>query len=224
MSVKTATVIGATGLIGGHLVQQLQLDPQVETIRVLVRRPVQIGGPKIVFKLIDFNDTESYKLGIDGSDVVFCAVGTTQKKVKGDREAYYKVDYDIPVRAARFCKEVQCFNFVFVSSIGADPHSKNFYLKLKGDVEEAIKDLKIPSTSAFRPSLLLGERKEHRAGEQFAQAGAQVFSFAMLGKLRKYKPIQASQVAKAMVHAAKNGLFGFHPYEYDQILNLAKST
>jgi uncharacterized protein YbjT (DUF2867 family) len=162
MSAKTATIIGSTGLIGSYLLKHLKKHDSFSTIRLLVRRPVQNDHPKVQVKLIDFNDHESFKLGIDGSDVVFCAIGTTQAKVKGDKEAYRKVDYDIPVKAARFCKETGCSQFLLVSSIGADSKSKNFYLQLKGEVEDAIKQISLESVSIFRPSLLLGNRKETR--------------------------------------------------------------
>ena len=100
---KTATVIGATGLIGGHLIQLLQDDPDFETVRAIVRKPIAFDHQKTELKLVNFDDYESVKLAIDGSDAVFCAIGTTQKKVKGDKDAYRKVDYQIPVNAARFC-------------------------------------------------------------------------------------------------------------------------
>ena len=141
MSDRTATIIGATGLIGNYLLQQLIQDESFNTIRLLVRRPFKNENSKVEIKLIDFNDHESFKLGIDGSDVVFCAVGTTQKKVRGDKEAYRKIDHDIPVNAARFCKETGCNTFLFVSSVGADAKSKNFYLQLKGEVEDEIKKI-----------------------------------------------------------------------------------
>ncbi|MFN2439722.1 MAG: NAD(P)H-binding protein, partial [Chitinophagaceae bacterium] len=108
MNGTTATIIGSTGLIGNYLLQQLINDKGFDTIRLLVRRPVKNENPKVEIKLIDFNDHESFKLGIEASDVVFCAVGTTQMKVKGDKEAYRKIDHDIPVNAARFCKETGC--------------------------------------------------------------------------------------------------------------------
>lgn len=102
---RTATVIGATGLIGSHLVELLQDDPYFSTIVVLSRRPVSFDHPNVQLLVIDFADTVAFKTAIAGSDAVFCAVGTTQKKVKGDKAAYRKVDYDIPVNAARFCAE-----------------------------------------------------------------------------------------------------------------------
>lgn len=224
MSVNTATVIGATGLIGSHLVRLLQEDDDFKTIRLLVRHPLKKPIAKAEVKLIDFNDVESFKLGIDGSDVVFCAVGTTQKKVKGDKQAYRKVDFDIPVSAARFCKETQCFNFIFVSSIGANANSSNFYLKLKGETEDAIRAINVPSTSAFRPSMLLGDRQEKRTGEKIMQSVMKSISFIMKGKMQKYKPVDAVDVAKAMILAAKTPIFGFNIYEYDGIMQLLNNN
>ena len=134
-----ATVIGATGLIGGYLLELLLKDDHFDSVRVLVRRPFQPDHPKLEKKLVDFTDAESFRLALEGSDVVFCSIGTTQKKVKGDKEAYRKIDYDITVNAARFCKLNGCETFVFVSSVGASSKSKNFYLKLKGEIEDAVK-------------------------------------------------------------------------------------
>src|SRR5690349_13785823 len=108
MSIKTVAVIGATGLIGKHLIQNLQNESSVETIKAIVRRPAQFSEAKVEEKLINFADSESFKLALEGCDAVFCAVGTTQKKVRGDKQAYRKVDYDIPVNAARFCAEIGC--------------------------------------------------------------------------------------------------------------------
>lgn len=220
MSDRTATIIGATGLIGSYLLQQLIEDGSFNIIRLLVRRPFKNENSKVEVKLIDFYDNESFKLGIDGSDAVFCAVGTTQKKVKGDKEAYRKIDHDIPVNAARFCKETGCGDFVFVSSIGADAKSKNFYLQLKGEVEDEIKKMNLESVSVFRPSILLGDRKESRAGERIGQMAMQTFSFILINNLRKYKPIHAKEVAAAMIYAAKQHKRGFSIYEYDEIIRM----
>ena len=138
MSTKTATIIGVTGLIGNYLLEELLKDDYYHTVKVLIRRPVDLAHPKLEKKLVDFNDSDSLLVALSNSDVVFCTVGTTQKKVKGDKAAYRKVDYDIPVNAARFCKMTGCEKFVLVSSVGANSKSNNFYLKLKGDVEDAV--------------------------------------------------------------------------------------
>jgi uncharacterized protein YbjT (DUF2867 family) len=119
---------------------------------------------------VDFNDAESFRLALEGSDVVFCAIGTTQKKVKGDKEAYRKVDYNITVNAAKFCKLNSCETFVLVSSVGANSKSKNFYLKLKGEVEDAVKSVGLKSVHIMRPSVLLGDRKEFRLGEKISKS------------------------------------------------------
>lgn len=209
MPSTTATVIGATGLIGSHLVEQLQQDNSVETIRLIVRRPVQFPQSKVEMKLVNFADPESFKLAIDGSDVVFCAVGTTQKKVKGNKDAYRKVDYDIAVNAARFCAETGCQKFLLVSSVGANSQSNNFYLKLKGEVEEAVQKKAIPLTAIFRPSILLGDRKESRPAEKVAQGLMKGLSLLLLGGWSKYKAIHAKDVAAAMIRASKqeDGLY-----------------
>ncbi|NTS43386.1 NAD(P)H-binding protein [Flavisolibacter sp. BT320] len=215
---KTVTVIGATGLIGGYLVDLLQQDNSVETIRLLVRRPVEFKHSKAEIKLVDFRDPESFKLAIDGSDAVFCAVGTTQKKVKGDKEAYRKVDYDIPLQAARFCAETGCQQFLLVSSVGADSKSNNFYLKLKGEVEDDIKLLPLKTIAIFRPSMLLGNRTESRPAEKIGQVAMPVLSGLLVGSWRKYKPIHARDVAAAMVRASHQNEDGIFVYEYNRMM------
>jgi uncharacterized protein YbjT (DUF2867 family) len=220
---KTAAVIGSTGLIGGHLVELLARDRAFETVRLLVRRPVQPVHPKIEMKLVNFDEHESVKLAIDGCDAVFCAVGTTQKKVKGNKEAYRKVDYDIPVNAARFAAETRCQSFHLVSSVGANSKSNNFYLGLKGEVEERVQSFAIPVISIFRPSILLGNRDEKRPGEKIGQVAASFFAFLMMGGWEKYRPIEASYVAKAMIKTAKELKRGTSIYEYKAIRSLVLS-
>lgn len=219
MSVKIATIIGATGLIGNHLLKLLQKDDYFTTIRVLVRRPFSQTNFKTEVKLIDFNDPESLKLGIDGSHTVFCAIGTTQKKVAGDKEAYRKVDYDIAVNAARYCKETGCNQFLIVSSVGANAKSSNFYLKLKGEIEERLRTKKLNSVSIFRPSMLLGNRTEKRTGEKLVQGVMQTFSFLIPDK---YKPITALEVAESMLAASKKETAGVTVYEYKQMKEVLK--
>lgn len=220
MAQKTAAVIGATGLIGSHIVELLKEDAAFETIRLIVRRLVTDTHPKIEMKLVNFEDYESVKLAIDGCDAVFCAVGTTQKKVKGDKIAYRKVDYHIPVNAARACLETHCPQFLLVSSIGADAGSKNFYLKLKGEVEEAIQKFPLNSISLFRPSMLLGDRKDVRFGERIGQAGIKIIAPFLAGSWNKYKPVQAKDVASAMLQASKQNNPGIKIYEYPDIKKL----
>jgi uncharacterized protein YbjT (DUF2867 family) len=203
---QTATIIGSTGLIGSHLLKLMQDDDHFSEIRLLTRRPLEVNHPKVKVFVIDFSDQAAFKSAIEGCDAVFCAVGTTNKKVQGDKTAYRKVDYDIPVNAARFCAETGGRQFLLVSSVGADSTAQNFYLKLKGEVEEKISGMSIPSISIFCPSMLLGNRQESRPLEAVAQVISKGVSFLFPGK---YKPISAEIVAKAMIATCKLDKPGF---------------
>lgn len=215
-----ATLIGATGLIGGYLLEELLKDDYFDIVRILVRSPVELIHPKLEKKLVDFNDAESFRLALEGSDIVFSAIGTTQKKVKGDKVAYRKIDYDIAVNAARFCKMNGCEKFILVSSVGANSKSNNFYLKLKGEVENAVKSVGLRSVHIIRPSMLLGDRKEFRLGEKIGSPVMKAISFLFPSK---YKPIHAKDVAKAMFVASKKMDEGSFNWEYNGIKQLIKS-
>ena len=214
---KTATLIGATGLIGSYLLDQLLNDPYYDKVNVLIRRPWIITHPKLEKKLVNFDDPDSLLIALSNTDVVFCSVGTTQKKVKGDKKAYRKVDYDIPVKNARLSKMTGCENFILVSAVGADSKSRSFYLKLKGEVEDAIKKVGLKSVHIMRPSMLLGERKEFRLGESIGKVFTKVFFFLLPSK---YKSIEGRDVAKAMVVASKMDKEGFFVYEYADMKKL----
>jgi uncharacterized protein YbjT (DUF2867 family) len=215
MNTKTTALLGSTGLIGSHLLEFLLNDDEYTAVRVLVRRPLEINHPKLQVVVIDFADHNEFKAGIAGSDAVFCTVGTTNAKVKGDKAAYRKVDYDIPVNAAKFCAETGCPSFLLVSSVGANSKGGNFYIKLKGEAEEAVSSFSIPSIAIFQPSMLLGHRNESRPLEAFAQVISRPLGFLFPSK---YKPIQASDVARAMVAAAKKPLPGTNVYHYRQMM------
>ncbi|MGE5406934.1 MAG: NAD(P)H-binding protein [Methanosarcina sp.] len=216
----TATIIGATGLIGSNLLEIILNDENFKLVRLLVRKPVYFDNPKVSVNVLDFSDPISFKAGIEGSDAVFCAVGTTRKKVKGDKTAYRKVDYYIPVNAARICEKAGCPRFLLVSSVGADSKSSNFYLQLKGEVEDILTKLKIRSVVIFRPSILLGKRNEFRFGEKIGQTLSSTFPFLLPAK---YKPVKAHDVAKAMVGAVAQDLPGVHIYQYDDIKRLSEN-
>ena len=213
----TATLIGATGLIGNYLLDELLNDPFFNTVRILIRRSLDISHPKLEKKIVDFNDSDSILVALSNSDVVFCSIGTTQRKVKGDKDAYRKIDFDIPVKVARFCKMTGCEKFILISSVGANSKSKSFYLKLKGEVEDAVESVGLNSVHIMRPSMLLGDRKESRFGESIGKVIITPFSFLIPSK---YKPIQARDVAKAMLAAAKKTEEGFFIHEYREIKSL----
>ncbi|MET0395042.1 MAG: NAD(P)H-binding protein [Chitinophagaceae bacterium] len=221
MSGKTAALIGATGMIGDYLLGLLLKDETFSTVRVIVRRPYPKPHPKAEIKLVDFDDAESVKLALEGTDVLFCCIGTTQKNVKGDKELYRKIDYGIPVRAARFAKEAGCETLAIVSSVGADSRSNTFYLKLKGEVEEAILGTGIRSVHIMQPSMLLGRRQENRPVEKLLQASMKFISGILAGSWRKYRAIHGKMVAAAMLNAAKQNKPGFFRYTYDGIKALA---
>lgn len=213
----TATLIGATGLIGNYLLEELLQDDYFDTVKILIRRRMEFSHPKLEKHLVDFNDGDSFLVALSNSDVVFCSIGTTQKKVKGDKAAFRKIDYDIAVNAARFSKMVGCETFVLVSSVGANSNSNNFYLKLKGEIEEAVKETELKSIHIMRPSVLLGDRKEKRIGESISKNIMSALSFLVPSK---YKPIQGRTVAKAMKNVSKENKQGFFIYEYKEIKTL----
>jgi len=219
MSEKIATLIGATGLIGGELLSLLLDDDHFKTVRILIRRPLTMDHPKLEKKLVDFSDADSLLVDLDGSDSVFCAIGTTMKKVKGNKEVYRKIDYDIPVNIARYCKIMNCKNYILVSAVGADSKSGNFYLKLKGEVEDIVRKAGIESTYIMQPSMLLGKRNEFRFGERITIPLMKKISFLLPSK---YKPIQARDVAKAMLAAAKKHEKGVLVCQYRKMKRLAR--
>jgi uncharacterized protein YbjT (DUF2867 family) len=222
MSTKTAALIGATGMIGTYLLEELLKDPYFQTIRVIVRRPFPNSNPKIEVKLVDFDDYESIKLAIDGSDALFCTIGTTQKKVKGDKELYRKIDFAIPAKAARICKETGCEKFIIVTCVGADSKSDTFYLKLKGEVEDVIIQSGIKAVHIMQPSMLLGDRTEKRPAEKIMQGVMNVVSLVMVGSLQKYKSIHGLDVARAMLNASKKDNEGIFRYTYHEMKNLSR--
>jgi len=214
---NTVALLGATGLIGSHLLRLLLQDSYFTDIRVIVRRPLAIKPPNVTTVVIDFADEAAFREAIAGCNIIFSAIGTTQSRVKGDKAAYRRVDFDIPVHAARYGAVSGCSKFLFVSSVGADSKSGNFYLQLKGQVEEAVQAIAIPFIGAFRPSMLLGDRKEARPVERVMQSVTKSLSFLMPAK---YKPIEAATVAEAMVAAAKQEGNGFKVYHYNEMKKL----
>jgi len=218
MSEKTAAIVGSTGMIGTYLTELLLQDDYFSTVRLIVRRPIEKSHPKIEIKLVDFNDAESLKLALEGTDALFCCIGTTNKNVKGDKELYRKIDYDIPVNSARFGKEVGCETLAIVSAIGANSKSGTFYLKLKGEVEDTLQTTGLRSVYIMQPCMLLGDRKENRPMERVFQVASKVVAGILPAK---YKPIHGKTVAAAMFNAVKKGQAGYFKYTYNGIKQLA---
>ena len=211
---KTATVIGATGLIGSLLVEELLKDPEFETVRILIRRPIKLEHPKLEKKLVDFEDSDSLLIALTDSDCIFSAIGTTNRNVKNNKAEYRKIDFDLPLRVARLGKMVGCENFSLVSAVNANSKSSFFYVRLKGEVEEAIRAVGIRSVHVMRPSMLLGNRKEKRPAEKILQSTFRAMSFLMPSR---FKPIEGRDVAKAMIRAAKKDEAGFFVYHFREM-------
>lgn len=215
MNGQTAVVLGATGLIGSSLVEQLLADDKFSTVRVLVRRPIAIQHPKLEVLITDFTDYDAYKKNLGTGDCIFSCVGTTNANVKGDKLLYRSIDFDIPVNAARFGKEAGFTQFLLVSAIGADARSRFFYTRLKGEVEEMIAGYTFKSFHVFRPSFLVGRKQSERTGETLLTSLFRVFSFLIPSN---YKAISGASVAKAMLTAAKQEKEGLSVYYYNEMI------
>lgn len=214
MKKKEVTLFGGTGLIGSSLLEILLKDDRYSKINLVTRRPFLVNNIKVNVHLIDFLDQKAIEKTIENSEIVFVSIGTTQAKVKGNKDAYRKIDFDIIYNVAKACKKQQVKHFLFVSSQGADHKSSSFYLKLKGEIEQAVFDLKLSCCSVFRPSLLLGKRNENRPGEQIAQWIMPLFSFLMP---TNFKPIDAYSVAQSMVNISQSNPKGYNYFHYQEI-------
>ena len=214
----TAVVLGATGLIGRQLVQQLLNDPAFSKVRILVRRPVELSNSKLEAEVVNFDDLADYRKKLGRGDCIFCCIGTTMKQVKGDKATYRKIDFDIAVNAAKLGKEAGFTDYLLVSAVGANAASSNFYLKLKGEVENAVAAIGFQSFHAFRPSMLFGKRVEFRFAEIVGKPIMQALSVLMVGGLKKYRGIEGLTVAKAMVAEAKSSKKGTFIHHYDDMV------
>jgi uncharacterized protein YbjT (DUF2867 family) len=218
---QTVSLIGSSGLVGSQILDLLLKDDRYSSVNLLVRKEPELKNPKIRVVMMDFADEKAYAEAIRGSEAVFCAVGTTNKKVKGDKDEYRKVDFDIPVFAARAAAACGCYSFGMVSAIGANPdNNANFYLKLKGVTEEAVAKEHVPQVLLLRPSMLLGDRRENRIGESIGKGLATVISPLLFGSAKKYKAISAHDVAAAMLAATQQLPKGIHVLEYSEMKKL----
>lgn len=217
MKFKQVTLFGATGLIGSYLLEFLLKDSDIHLINVVGRNPFHLQHDKINNIVIDFEDVSSISNSITGSEVVFVSIGTTMSKVNGDKIKYKSVDFDIIFNIANACKQKNINQFIYVSSLGANANSSNFYLRLKGEIDEAVAKLNLNSTSVFRPSVLLGKRNESRPGEKIMQFVMPLLDFMIPSNS---KAIKAEDVAKSMLNTTKNYKSGLHIYQYNQIKDL----
>lgn len=220
MNSRTAVVLGASGLVGGYCLKALVDDHDYTRVLTFGRRelPVQMTRAKVTQRVVDLAGltAEDFR----GAQDVFSALGTTIRKA-GSQEAFRKVDLELPLRAAQEALKAGVEQFIVVSSVGADPGSKNFYLRIKGELEQELTKLPFRAIHILRPSLLTGKRQEFRLGESLAIAVAPVLDLLTLGQLRRYHSIKAESVGRAMVGVARSGRQGIFVYEFESLKTLA---
>jgi len=197
---KKAIVLGATGLVGNCLTRRILEDEQYGEVLVFTRRPTGISHSKLKEIRADLLSLYAQK-PVFKADVVFCCVGTTRAKTP-DKERYRKVDYGIPVTAARLCRENGIPAYQVISSLGASEKSPFFYNRLKGEMEAEVLEYALEETHILQPSLIGGNREAVRKGERFAQGLMRFLDPLLLGPLAKYRMIQPEDIAQAMHHLA----------------------
>ena len=217
---KTALVFGSTGLVGGHLLDQLIKNENYNKIKLFLRSEIIINDLKVEIVKTDFNNMEKHKEEMTGDHCYFC-IGTT-KQNSPDKDEYRRVELDLPKQIAQITKSNSVNSFVFVSSGYADPNSSGDYLKFKGLVEEELKRLSFNKLGIMRPSFLIGDRKEKRLGEKLGIFVFKLLSPLFLGPLKKMKPIQSEKVAKAMIKIS-NGDFRQQVFESNEIVEISNN-
>lgn len=214
-----ALVIGATGATGKDLVQQLLLDNDFNEVNVFVRKPLNIYNDKLKAHVIDFEKPEEWKSLVDG-DVAFSCLGTTLKDA-GSKEAQRKVDFDYQYEFAKAAKANNVEDYILVSAYGADPKSKIFYSRMKGELEQAVRNLHFNKITIFKPGML--ERKDsERTGEVL---GSRIIKFAnKLGLFESQKPLPTAVLAKAMINASKIKSNGYSSIKLGNIFCFAEKS
>jgi uncharacterized protein YbjT (DUF2867 family) len=210
---RTVLLCGATGLIGGECRRLLLADPGVGRLHLIVRSASSADDARVTEQVVDF-ERLAEQAGLAGVDQIVCALGTTMKKA-GSQEAFRRVDHDYPLELAKLGVARGARHFLLVSSIGADPGSRTFYLRVKGELERAVLALPYRSVSIVRPSLLVGERAERRRGEELAAR----FGFLFPGK---YKPVAAADVAAGIARLAREDAPGHRIVESVELREWAR--
>ncbi len=216
--IRNALIAGATGLVGKELTQLLIKSDYYNSLHIVGRRPYILEHSKVKSYIIDFDNFESLKTSALIHDVYIC-LGTTMKKA-GSRENFKKVDFGYVMKVAQWAKNNKVEKLAIISSMGANATSKNFYLRTKGEAENTLIGLELPKLIILQPSLLLGKRGEFRLAERMGALLVQPFLKIMKGKLKKYSPVQATQVAKAMFHLTLNATESIRLIDNINIINL----
>ena len=195
-----ALVIGATGAVGKDLVDMLLKEDSFESVSVFVRRPLGFESPNLTVHIIDFDHPELWRNLLQG-DVLFSCLGTTIKAA-GSQEAQWKVDYTYQYEAAKSARENGVETYALVSSIGANPKSKIFYTRMKGELEEVVKKLGFPACFILQPPSLV-----RKGSDRFGEKAGVVMLKALnaIGLMRSWTPMPTEEVAAAMIRLAKSG-------------------
>ncbi|WP_346294851.1 oxidoreductase [Rhodopseudomonas sp. P1] len=217
---KTALVFGATGLIGSQLLRGLLDGTDYARVIAVVRRPLTFSDPKLTALIGDLDRLPALAAQLK-ADEVFIALGTTRKQTP-DEAAYYKIDHDYPVAAARIAREAGAQAVFLVTAVGADAASRSFYLRTKGEAERDIIALDFPRTAIFRPSMLMGERAEHRPVERLFIALAHIINPLLRGAADRYRGIDAGDVALAMIAAARTAAPRLQIYHWREMMALLR--
>ena len=210
---RTALLAGATGLVGSHVLQELLADDTWSHVVTVGRRTVPLRHDRLEQRVLDLSAIEAHG-DLPHADDVFCCLGTTIKQA-GSQDAFRRVDHDFVVGLARAGLRIGATQFLLVSAIGADPGSRVFYNRVKGEAEAAARTLPYRAVQIFRPGLLLGKRREFRLGERIAMLAIPLLHPFLLGPLRRYHSITAGDVARAMVRIAREAPRGPNVWEYD---------
>lgn len=197
---KTALIAGASGLVGSQLLPLLLASERYARVIAVGRRPLLLVHPKLEQRLLEFDHLEDSRFQLIADDV-FCCLGTTLRQA-GSREAFYKVDYLYVVKLAALTAGNFAAQFLVVSALGADARSRFYYNRVKGEMEEAVRQTPFRAIHLFRPSLLLGYRPEKRFGEQLGAVLFRLLRPVLRGPLRQYRAVSANAVARAMLRAA----------------------
>ena len=197
---KTALLFGSSGLIGSNLLDNLINNNNYNKIKIFVRGLPSINNSKVEVIKTDFLDLETLKENLIGDDCFFC-IGTTHKDTP-DKNEYRRIEYDLPVHLAKIAKFNSINNFIYVSSIGANPKASSTYLKNKGQAEEELKKIGFSNLSIIQPSFLVGNRKAFRISEALGIPVMKFLSLFFLGGFKKYTPINVEIVVKAMIKIA----------------------
>jgi len=221
MGNKTALIIGATGLVGRELTEALLSSDDYSKIKILTRKSTSLDDYRIEETIVDFEKLVDFKDLIKADDV-YCCIGTTMKKA-GSEQEFIKIDYKYPIELAKHAIAAGGLGkYLVVTAVGANPGSSIFYNQVKGELERDLQELDIPALHIFRPSLLLGERKEFRFWESVGKMFSAFLSFFLIGSEKKLWAIQSRQVAVAMHKAAQEEGQGVFFYEPAKIRALAK--